>query len=147
METGDTSGSLQVFCNNSQEQGDREAGAQIYIYKEHMLDINLFHFRVPVYWGKRLLGLLACQHLLADEIVPQLPHPHGCPSFSLTSVTQVITRSISNNQDELWMYLYVPEILWILKLHLKFKITKPPLKITFSFWMHHMDYRLTLQNH
>lgn len=100
METGDTSGNLQVLCNNSQEQGDQEAGAQIYICKEHMLDIHLFHFRVPTACGKRLLGLLACQHLLTDEIVPQLLQQHGCPSFSLTSGTQV-TRSISNIQDEL----------------------------------------------
>lgn len=71
MKTGDTSGNLQVLCNNSQEQGDQEAGAQIYIYKEHMLDINLFHFRVPVSCGKRLLGLLACQHLLEMRLFPR----------------------------------------------------------------------------
>lgn len=110
--------------------GSRSADLHL---QEHMLDINLFHFRVPVSCGTRLLGLWACEHLLADEIVPQLPHPHGCPSFSLIFGTQV-TRSTSNNQDELWMYLYVPKIIWILKSHLKFKITKSPPKITFAFF-------------
>ena len=47
MKTRDTFGNLQVFCKNSQEWGDQEAGAQIYICKEHMLDICLFYFRVP----------------------------------------------------------------------------------------------------
>lgn len=47
MKTRDTFGNLQVFCKNSQKWGDQETGVQIYLYKEHMLDIYLFYFRVP----------------------------------------------------------------------------------------------------
>jgi len=42
-----TFGNLQVLCKRSQEQGEQEAGAQIYIRKEHMLDMYLLYFRVP----------------------------------------------------------------------------------------------------
>lgn len=45
MKTRGTFGNLQVLCKNSQEWGDQEAGAQIYIYRTY-LDTYLFYFRI-----------------------------------------------------------------------------------------------------